>query len=157
MKQEEIYLKYLERLRLKLILKYDELGLRASGGYAEGLEAQATEKKMIMFGVDYAKYLEYGRDAGKFPPRQAIENWIEVKKGLPSIFYEKKKQMAFVIARKIARDGIRVPNERNLGGVISKVVDDFLGNDIHEMIEELGMLWLPRIKSDVLEIFKQVA
>lgn len=157
MKTEEIYLKYLERLRLKLIIKYDELGLRASGGFAEGLEATATEKKMIMFGVDYAKYLEYGRTAGKFPPRQAIEDWIEVKKGLPEIFYEKKKQMAFVIARKIAREGITVPNSRNTGGVISKVVDDFLGNDIHEMIEELGTLWIPRIQSDIIAIFKQAA
>jgi len=157
MKQEEIYLKYLEKLRLKLIIKYDELGLRAAGDYAEELEAQVTKTKMIMFGINYSQYMEYGRLAGKFPPRQAIENWIEVKKGLPNIFYEKKKQMAFVIARKIAREGITVPNERNKGGVISKVVDDFLGNDIHEMIEELGMLWLPRIKSDVLEIFKQVA
>jgi hypothetical protein len=157
MKDEELYLKYLERLKLKLIVKYDELGLRASGKYADDLEAIATSKKMIMLGANHSQFMEYGRSAGGFPPRSAIENWIETKKGLPEIFREKKKQFAFLIARKIATQGIKVPNERNAGGVVSKVVEDFLGNDIHEMIEELGTLWLPRIKLDILEIFKQVA
>lgn len=157
MKPEELYAKYLERLRLKLIAKYEEYGMRASGAYADGLEAQATPNKLLMLGVHYSEFMEYGRTAGKFPPRQAIENWIEVKKGLPAIFYEKKKQFAFLIARKIAKEGIVVPNSRNKGKVISAVVDDFLGNDIHEMITELGMIWLPKIKSDILEIFTQVA
>lgn len=157
MSEEAIYLKYLARLKAKLIIKYDELGLRASGDYASQLEAQATSKKMIMLGAFHSQFMEHGRSAGGFPPRQAIENWIETKKGLPSIFLEKKKQFAFLIARKIAREGIQVPNSRNVGRVISIVVEDFLGDDIHEMIEELGTLWIPRIKSDIVEMFKQAA
>jgi hypothetical protein len=157
MSEEAIYLKYLARLKAKLIVKYDELGLRASGDYASELEAQATDKKMIMLGAFHSQFMEHGRSAGGWPPRQAIENWIETKKGLPSVFLEKKKQFAFLIARKIAREGIQVPNSKNVGGVISKVVEDFLGDDIHEMIEELGTLWIPRIKSDIVEIFKQAA
>lgn len=37
--QEQIYSKFLERLRLKLIAKYIELGLKASGSYEDELEA----------------------------------------------------------------------------------------------------------------------
>jgi hypothetical protein len=157
MSEEAIYLKYLDKLKAKLIIKYDELGLRASGDYSNQLEAQATDKKMIMLGAFHSQFIEHGRSAGGWPPRQAIENWIETKKGLPSIFLEKKKQFAFLIARKIAKEGIKVPNSHNVGKVISSVVDDFLGDDIHQMIQELGMLWLPRIKSDVISIFKQAA
>jgi hypothetical protein len=157
MNNEQIYHKYLERLRLKLIAKYDELGLRASGKYADELEAQVQPKKMIMLGASHSEFLENGRSAGGFPPRSAIENWIETKQGLPAIFREKKKQFAFLIARKIARDGIKVPNEFNKGKVISAVVDDFLANDIDEMITELGDSIIIQLKIDVLKIFKEVA
>ena len=155
--EESIYLKFLERLKLKLIAKYEELGLRASGGYADALEAQVSTNKLIMLGADYSYYMENGRGAGKFPPISAIEDWIDNKKGLPAIFQEKKKSMAFLIARKIATEGIKVPNDFNKGNVISSVVDDFLANDINELIEQLGGVYLARLKVDILQIFKMVA
>lgn len=162
--KEQIYLKYLEILRIKLIKKYDELGLRASGKYADALEAKTEPNKLIMFGSPHSGVMEFGRRAGKFPPYNPetgtfdqIAEWIETKQGLPAIFKEKKKQYAFLIARKIAREGIRVPNEYNKGEVISSVVDDFLANDISLMLEELGDIFLARIKSDVLQIFKDLA
>lgn len=154
---EQIYYKFLERLRLKLIAKYDELGLRASGKYADELEAVVSPNKLIMYGSNHSAFMELGRNSGKFPPVGVILDWIETKQGLPSIFREKKKQFAFLIARKIAREGIKVPNEYNKGKVISAVVDEFLANDIDEMLTELGDVFLARIKVDVLQIFKQVA
>ncbi|TDO68835.1 hypothetical protein EV143_11819 [Flavobacterium chryseum] len=154
---EAIYSKYLEALRVKLIAKYDELGLRASGDYADALEPEVTPTKMIMWGAFHSEFMERGRSSGKFPPINVIEEWIETKKNLPPIFREKKKQMAFLIARKIANEGIQVPNEHNKGKVVSAVVDDFLANDINEMLDELGEVYQKRIEIDVLEIFKEVA
>lgn len=155
--QEQVYHSYLEKLRLKLISKYDELGLRASGDYADALEGSVQGNKIVMFGAKHSEYLEHGRTSGKFPPIKMIEDWIDIKPGLPSIFREKKKQFAFLIARKIATEGIKVPNQYNKGKVIADVVDSFLANDIEEMLEELGNVFLARIKVDILQIFKQVA
>ena len=76
---------------------------------------------------------------------------------MPAVFREKKSQFAFLIARKIAKEGITVPNEYNAGKVISEVVEEFLGNDIYEMVEELGKIYLSRIQSDVVQLFKEVA
>ena len=65
--------------------------------------------------ADYWKYIENGRRAGaKMPPLPAIENWIRVKQIIPhSITLKSGKQviptipqLSFLIARKIARDGI---------------------------------------------------
>ena len=52
---------------------------------------------------DYWKYVEYGRRAGKMPPIDAIAKWIpEPLKGkVPDT-----RQLAFLIARKIGREGI---------------------------------------------------
>ncbi len=156
MEKEVIYAKYLEQLRLKLIAKYDELGLRASGKYADELEAEVKPNKLIMYGADHSYFIEHGRREGKFPPRQDMLDWIETKRGLPTIFREKKKQFAFIIARKIAKEGIKVPNEFNKGKAISAVVDDFLANDIAKMLEELGDVFLASIKVDILNLFKQI-
>lgn len=155
---EQIYHKYLERLRLKLIAKYDELGLRASGKYADELEAEVTENKITMYGSNHSQFMEFGRSSSaKFPPINVISDWIETKKGLPAIFKEKKKVFAFLIARKIAKEGIKVPNQFNAGKVVIEVVDSFLADDINEMLNELGEIYLSRIRFDILEIFKQVA
>lgn len=156
-RDEEIYHRFLERLRLKLIAKYVELGLRASGSYEDELEAEVLPNKLIMWGAGHSYFMENGRNSGGFPPIRVIEDWIETKQGLPAIFKEKKKQFAFLIARKIATEGIKVPNEHNKGKVVSDVVDDFLANDIDEMLSELGEVFLARIKVDILKIFKEVA
>lgn len=152
--QKEIYNRYLERLRLKFIKKYDELGLRASGEFERSLEPEVTDAAMTMWGAPHSYYMEHGRGPGGWPPRKNIEEWIEVKKGLPAIFREKKKQYAFLIARKIAKEGIKVPNKYNQGEVIDSVVKDFLANDIYEMLNELGEIFLTRIRADVVGILR---
>lgn len=65
---------------------------------------------------NYWKYIESGRRAGaKFPPLDAIEKWIVRKQIIPHSMTLKSgktvipsvKQLSFLIARKISRDGIR--------------------------------------------------
>lgn len=155
--EEAIYIKYLESLKAKLIAKYDELGLRASGKFEEELEYSVTGNKLLMKGSYHSWFMQNGRKAGGFPPLADIEEWIEVKKNLPAEFKEKKKQFAFLIARKIANEGITVPNKYNEGDVINDVVESFLANDIYDMIEELGGLFLARIQSDVIQLMQDLA
>ena len=63
----------------------------------------------------YWKYVEYGRKPGdKFPPLKEILNWIKIKPVLPRPINGIKptdKQLAFLISRKIARDGIKAGNQ----------------------------------------------
>jgi hypothetical protein len=162
--QEQIYHKFLEALRLKLIAKYIELGLKASGEYEESLEVETSPNKGIIWGADHAYFMENGRSSGKFPPYNPetgtfdeISEWVDNKGILPDDFKENKKVFVYLIARKIATEGIKVPNEHNKGKVVSEVVDDFLANDIDEMLLELGEVFLARIKVDILKIFKEVA
>lgn len=68
---------------------------------------------------DYWKYVEYGRGPGKMPPIKAIESWVRVKPIVPDSRTGKvpnTKQLAYLIARKIGRDGTPAqrPLERTL-------------------------------------------
>lgn len=154
MDNRQLYYKYLEKLRVKLIQKYDELGLRASGKYERNLDASVKGNKLIMFGSNHSQFMEQGRRPGGFPPRKAIEDWIDNKQGIPKVFKEKKKQFAFIIARKIAQEGIKVPNEFNKGKVISEVVEEFLASDIYDMLDELKLEWNKQIHSDIINVLK---
>ncbi len=157
MTYKELYIKYLKELKNKLIQKYDELGLRASGEFENELEYKVEKDNLKILGAPHSYYMDKGRASGGFPPISTIEDWIENKDNLPPIFKEKKKQFAFLIARKIANEGIQVPNKYNKGHVVDEVVNSFLAEDIHHMIEEFGIENLGRIRASVANIFKQVA
>lgn len=64
---------------------------------------------------DYWKYVEDGRQAGKFPPIDKIRDWIRIKPILPKEGKDGKlpteKQLAFLISRKIALEGIEAGHQ----------------------------------------------
>lgn len=160
--QSEIYNKYLERLRVRLIEKYNQFGLRASGEFEEALEPEVTKSSMTLWGAAHSYYMERGRAPGKFPPYNPetgtfdeISEWVDNKGILPAEFVDKKKQFVYLVARKIAVEGITVPNQYNPGELIDSVVNDFLANDIYEMLKELGDVFLSQIRADVIGIMRQ--
>ena len=157
MNEEQIYWAYLERLRRKLIGKYDELGLRAGSKYEKELEPEVEGNRLTMWGAYHSIFMEQGRSAGAMPPIAAIEEWIETKEGLPQHFIERKDQVKWAIAKKIANEGTSVPNKFNKGKVISEILDEFLVKDIYEMLDELGVIWTQRFQSDIVQLFKQAA
>lgn len=160
---ERIYTKHLEELRLKLIKIYEDEGIIASGRYKEELEwtAKGSSNKgnfvFTMWGANHSFFMENGRAPGKFTPIKDIENWIEVKKGLPPIFKEKKEQFAFIIARNIAEKGIQIPNKHNKGKVVSRALTEFLEKDVQILIQELGVVYSDQLQNDIIKIFKEVA
>lgn len=157
-REKDIIHKYLEVLKEKLIRKYDELGLRASGKYEDELEGVLTSSGFIMFGAKHSEYMERGRGTGGDYKKLApiISEWIDVKTSLPEFFTENKESLSFAIAYKIANEGIKVPNQFNKGEVVSSVVNDFLAKDVETLIEEIGLVYFTRFESEISNIFKAV-
>lgn len=159
MDRDNFFENFLQMLKVKLIAKYDELGLRASGKYAEELETEITPTNLRMYGAQHSTYMENGRDSGPADYRKLAPfmlQWIEVKQGLPNIFYEKKHSMAFAIAYKVANEGIKVPNEYNKGQVVSSVVNEFLANDLVILLEFLGEEMTGPITSGIVKLFDEL-
>lgn len=74
---------------------------------------------------DYWKYVEYGRQPGKFPPIEKIKEWITIKPVVPNIYSGKlptTEQLSFLIARSIARNGI--PAKNYLGSTLDEIRED---------------------------------
>ena len=102
--------------------------------------------------MDYFIHIERGRKAGKFPPISKIEEWIKIKPVLPRPMANGKlpttKQLAFLISRSIAENGIEpkpLLQDRvdNVNLVFWKDIEDAvvkdLGIQVEIMFSEIGL------------------
>lgn len=90
---------------------------------------------------DYWKFVENGRRAGKMPPIDAILNWIKVKPIVPRAINGRipdTRQLAFLIARKIGREGTegRYPIEKITKGSTLNSVIEQIKNEIAKQITD---------------------
>lgn len=85
-----------------LIEKYDALGMRASGEWADSLEYEITDRGVIIKGMDYTVYLTQGRPPGGNPPASVIYQWMHDKKTFSG---EKTWQRAYAISQSIGKKG----------------------------------------------------
>ena len=92
----------------------------------------------------YYWYVENGRKAGKFPPIQAIEEWIKVKPVLPYTDKNGKlptlNQLTYLIGRKIKEDGIEGKHllQKSVDDIyreIEKSLVEALSKDLHKAVE----------------------
>lgn len=92
----------------------------------------------------YWKYVEYGRRPGKMPPRKAIEDWIRIKPLVPTARGGKvptTEQLAFLIQRKIGREGIPPT--------------PILSNAVHNSEQDINE-FVKTIEDEIINIIKYV-
>jgi len=150
---EKILFEEFMLLKSDLIKKYDEKGMRASGNWANSLELNKGRMSIKLLGEPYSQQLESGRRAGKFPPIKAIEQWIK-DKGISSRIEGKISisSLAFLIARKIAKEGWK---RQNYGGVdlISEVVTD---KRIQDIIDKCGEQVVAVYVTEIITMFNEL-
>lgn len=148
--RESIYKLWLSELKVDLIAEYNKLGLKASGKYEKDLEGTIEGNKITMWGAFHSQFMELGRRAGKMAPVAAILQWIEDKR-IRTPASMTQRAFAFIIARKIGREGIKVPNKFNEGGVLSKVITEAR---IMGLITSIKFVEVDTITSDILNLIK---
>jgi len=67
--------------------------------------------------------MEQGRKPGKFPPPDEILRWVRLGK-IQKRSNISDESLAYLIGRKISREGIKVPTKYNIGKVITSVLTD---------------------------------
>lgn len=113
-----------ELIKQDLIKLYDAKGMRTTGKLAESLEVEVTQFSAVLKGAKHVEQMEYGRRPGKVS-KQGVENikeWILKKNVFNAAIAEiGLSSLAFLIARKIAREGFK---REGFGGVnlVSEVV-----------------------------------
>lgn len=133
--------RYLYRNRLILDDKY------ATGKLIQNIKTYVKNKGMGyevgLYLEDYWKYVEEGRKPGKFPPVDKILDWIKIKPVLADKDRNGRvptpKQLAFLIGRKIAEEGIDA------------------GHQLKETVQQVNARWLPRLQEALQKDFELYA
>lgn len=138
--------------------KYNAMGLRASGNFERKLRAEikntTTGYNAKIIGAYYTWYLvngrrhSKGRKSGK-SLREIIYDWIVIKGITPKEDDMTQESLSYVIANKIHKRGIEVPNEHNDGTLLDNI-------STKDMIKNLTLSETVIIKSEILKLFKSV-
>ena len=159
MENESSILAFANRTTDNLFNNYIRLGLKASGEYGESLDSKVEFNKkgvsIEIFGAKQAKWMEEGRQPNRDQSTEAVKKlypvilqWAIDK----SISVTNLKSFAYLSAMKIVREGWKVPNQHNAGGVISDVINE---NWLREGVDVAGGALLTEITSDILTRFKK--
>ena len=120
---------------------------KATGRLIDSISTQVTTSNGLVYDVtmtlvDYWRYVEEGRKPGKFPPPDAILKWIKVKPVIPRPMNGKlptEKQLAFLIGRKIATEGIEA------------------GHQLKDTVEALNAEYIPKLEKALQKDFDTYA
>lgn len=123
----------------------EEKGVNASGTLGNTATAEVEingEKLIVSLNLEsYWRYVEYGRRPGKMPPIDNIKDWIKVKPVIPDARTGKiptTNQLAFLIARKIGREGIpaRRPLEATVYSDATQQIIDAIKSEIVSQLKQ---------------------
>ena len=134
----------------KLIANYIRMGLRAFGEFEAGTVAEAQERSMQITAPFHAIMMNEGRKPGKFPPPDEILRWVRLGK-IQRNSDISDESLAYLIGRKIALHGIKVPNKHNLGNVITDVLTD---GTLDSLEEDLAKLYQKELRNQIIKAYE---
>lgn len=108
------------QIRDEIVANYYRMGLNASGRFDRETEVVEYAGGVRIECPAYINQMEDGRPAGSSTPVSVIRQWIRDKNANAGT--DIPEEAAYAIAYVIKRDGIRVPNEHNEGGVASRIL-----------------------------------
>ncbi len=122
----------MELLKADIIAVYNASAKKTTGEFEKGLEVAYAPDSAKLSGYVYLA----GRKAGKQPPIQAIENWLKAKGIRPIEDNMKISTLAFLIARKIAKEGTKKENHL---AIYDQVITPQRIQEIFEKINQINV------------------
>lgn len=106
---QNIIFEELEDLRKRIISNIDSTGRKASGRTSGSMHTDVSENRGILFGRMAFETLETGRKPGKVPAGfyQIIKQWV-IDKGISFDSQSERNSFAYLVSRKIAREGTQL-------------------------------------------------
>jgi hypothetical protein len=158
MTNKDIIDKWLIKLKFDLVAEYDKQKRRASGKFEEGLKLIGTNTSAEILGYEYSGAMEFGRKPSTTGPpkgqgvlQTAIEQWIK-DKGIKASDGISESSLAFLITRKIHREGWKASNQFGAtGNLLSNIITE---ERIQELIDSVFLLNIEQIQSEILNLLK---
>lgn len=125
---QRLALAYEEQLRELLIEKGKEASGTLVNSVRTAIRSDGNKAVIEIYAEDYIRFVDKGRNPGRFPPLSAIRSWVALK-GIA-------EEAVFPIARKIAEKGI--PATPVINPTLEKVLKQFRPKYEKELEQILG-------------------
>lgn len=134
---DELTYKHLNRLSETIRQVMKEKNLSNTGGAEASLEVKGNR----LLGNDYIYFLDQGRKPGKFPPVTTMRDYVREK-----LLIEEKEvnQVAFLVGRKIKRDGTDIFRNSAKGLQLDRLVDNML-EELYKEIPETATVYAKKL------------
>lgn len=162
MTESEIVMKKeFESMKNDIIKLYDSKGMRASGRFAKSLKvdirSDETSSTGVLIGNKYADQLEDGRlpttgPAGSPTLFEQIIEWIQDKGIRPIEKKMKISTLAFLITRKIHREGWK----REKHGGVDLISSIITPERVQSIINKLTVVNIAKITSELTNFYKEL-
>lgn len=122
--------KALEELADDIRKAMSEKNLDNTGSASASLEVIDN----ALYGNDYIYFLDQGRKPGKFPPVNAIREWVKSKLGIED---KMVNSVAFVVGRSISENGTAIHRDKTKGIELDLLVNNMLAKLNDELLDHL--------------------
>lgn len=123
---------YVNRWQSEIVANILKSGQKATGEISESFEAIDTPTGAKIEAAKFYKVLETGRKPGKMPPPTSLYKWIEARYLSDTI---KKESLAYVIARRIGKEGTLLYMLGGRKDIFSNVLSD---KNINSLVDAIG-------------------
>lgn len=152
--QQELLLKLAETMAVQVRKNIEPM--KASGKTAASVTPRATDSTSEVWALENIGALEYGRKptssgASKGSPTlyEQIQEWIKVKGIANGMDEREQKSVAYLITRKIHREGWKTKLDKPISSVIENLDSD-------KLLDELTAYYGTVVESDILKEVKQL-
>jgi hypothetical protein len=139
--------KYLNKSIEGLLQQYSKL--KNTGSLGQSLQSIITEQNGVLVGNikgnSYVHQIIHGRKPGTMPPLDDLKKWV-VSKGIAS--GKNVDSIAYAIAKKIEKQGIRVPNQYNDGKLLDGI------EPMKELAVNIGKVMIDNVREEVKKQLK---
>ena len=126
--------KWMEERRVALLEKYESSGRKASGKFGNSIVIETSEQGGKMSGAKHAWYMVNGRQPNKDQSEGGLAKFARWAGHYIFKQWIKDKGLSlnpYAIAYHVAKNGIKVPNDKNDGKLLTDTFND-------ESIKDLG-------------------
>jgi len=127
--------------------QFEVLGLNDTRAASSSISSKVSGNKLEIQGLLRIVVLASGRKPGKFPPIEPIRKWVISKLGVSE---DDADGVAFVIARKIAREGTDIFTGKAKGLQVEMLIAEINKELEEEVSTQIGL----DVTESVFEAFK---
>lgn len=138
--------KLLDGVREAIVQDQKDKGMVSSGKSAASIKKQVDYYSGKLLGASYFFQQKFGRRPGKFPPISAMLDYIREKGITPRDPKTSERQLAFLFARKIAREGTSIFQGTKSGLSIEDKMPKLLSDFKKDVIREFKVNLIGQIK-----------